>query len=171
MIQLSKQHLRIIFNHAQSSYPEECCGVILGNISNSDKIAVEIIPTENAWNSEETVDNFQDNNRDRSKKRRYAIAPRKMLELQKSSREKELNIIGIFHSHPTIQQYPQNSTEKMLGKNILTSSFPYNKVSQIISTVGYLMIMISFSKKKLYLRRRKRGERMNFNFSPLLATS
>ncbi|MCJ8280845.1 MAG: M67 family metallopeptidase [Rivularia sp. ALOHA_DT_140] len=112
MIQLSKQHLRIIFNHAQSSYPEECCGVILGNISNSDKIAVEIIPTENAWNSEETVDNFQDNNRDRSKKRRYAIAPRKMLELQKSSREKELNIIGIFHSHPDYPAIPSEFDRK-----------------------------------------------------------
>jgi proteasome lid subunit RPN8/RPN11 len=115
MIQLNKQHLQIIFNHAQSTYPEECCGVILGELDVSEKLSVkppaygktvvEIIPTENAWNSE-TASDFPDSNPDFSRKRRYTIAPQDMLELQKSAREKNLNIIGIFHSHPDYSAIP-----------------------------------------------------------------
>ncbi|MGB3637933.1 MAG: M67 family metallopeptidase [Rivularia sp. (in: cyanobacteria)] len=114
MIQLNKQHLQIIFSHAESTYPEECCGVILGNLESDTrsvkpeayrKTVVEIIPTQNAWNSEAAGD-FHSSDGDRSKKRRYTIAPQDMLQLQKASREKNLNIIGIFHSHPDYRATP-----------------------------------------------------------------
>lgn len=105
MIELVETHLQIIFNHAQSTYPEECCGVMLGNISDKCKTVVEIIPTQNAWN-QETASNFQDNHPNYSKKRRYTIAPQEMLQIQKSARDKNLNIIGIFHSHPDYQAIP-----------------------------------------------------------------
>ncbi|MEL6164219.1 MAG: M67 family metallopeptidase [Cyanobacteria bacterium J06628_3] len=105
MIQLIKKHLQIIFNHAEGTYPEECCGVMLGNISNNTKTVVEIIPTQNAWN-QETASNFQDNDPNHSKKRRYTIAPPEMLKIQKSARDKNLNIVGIFHSHPDYPAIP-----------------------------------------------------------------
>jgi len=105
MIQFNIQNLQIIFNHAQSTYPEECCGVMLGEISSNCKTVVEVIPTKNAW-SQETASNFQDSDPNHSKKRRYTIAPQEMLQLQKSAREKNLNIIGIFHSHPDYQAIP-----------------------------------------------------------------
>lgn len=105
MIELIEKHLQIIFNHAEATYPEECCGVMLGNISNNCKTVIEIIPTQNAWN-QETAGNFQDNHPNYSKKRRYTIEPREMLQIQKSARDKNLNIIGIFHSHPDYQAIP-----------------------------------------------------------------
>lgn len=107
MIQLSTQNLQIIFTHAESTYPEECCGVILGHLDSDRKTVVEVIPTQNAWNSEAAND-FSDSDADRSRKRRYTIAPQEMLQLQKSSREKNLHIIGIFHSHP---DYPATPSE------------------------------------------------------------
>ncbi|MDY6898351.1 MAG: M67 family metallopeptidase [Cyanobacteriota bacterium] len=105
MIELIKEHLQIIFSHAESIYPEECCGIMLGNISNNCKTVVEIIPTQNAWN-QEAASNFQDSDLNHSKKRRYTIAPQEMLQIQKSSRDKNLNIIGIFHSHPDYPAIP-----------------------------------------------------------------
>ena len=105
MIELVETHLQIIFNHAQSTYPEECCGVMLGNVSDKNKNIVEIIPTQNAWN-QETAINFQENDLNHSKKRRYTIASQKMLEIQKSARDKNLNIVGIFHSHPDYPAIP-----------------------------------------------------------------
>lgn len=113
MIQFNKEHLQTIFTHAQNTYPEECCGVIFGHIDCDRKTVVEVIPTQNAWNRETAGDFADDNINNRpiddinhSKKRRYTIAPQEMLQLQKSARERNVNIIGIFHSHPDYPAVP-----------------------------------------------------------------
>ncbi|WP_414619223.1 Mov34/MPN/PAD-1 family protein [Calothrix sp. CCY 0018] len=123
MIQLNKQNLQIIFSHAESTYPEECCGVILGHLDSDRKTVVEIIPTQNAWNRE-TAGDFQDSDIESSRKRRYTIAPREMLQLQKSSRDKNLSIIGIFHSHP---DYPATPSE--FDRNCAWQEYSYIIVS------------------------------------------
>ncbi len=122
MIQLNKEHLQIIFSHAESTYPEECCGVIFGHLSDFSKTVVEIIPTENAWNSQ--ANDFPNDGSEESKKRRYTIAPREMLQLQKTAREKKLNIIGIFHSHP---DYPATPSE--FDRNCAWQEYSYIIVS------------------------------------------
>ncbi|AFY55951.1 putative metal-dependent protease of the PAD1/JAB1 superfamily [Rivularia sp. PCC 7116] len=111
MIRLNKHHLQIINNHAESAYPDECCGVVLGSISCDSKIVVEVIPTQNAWDSY-AADDFSGSDSDRSKKRRYTIAPREMLQLQKTARERNLDIIGIFHSHPDYPAIPSEFDRK-----------------------------------------------------------
>ena len=105
MIKLNAMQLHKIFSHAESTYPEECCGVILGELGDRQKIVVEIIPTQNAWNPE-TAGDFDEDDIEYSRKRRYTIAPREMLKLQKTARERNLNIIGIFHSHPDYPAIP-----------------------------------------------------------------
>ncbi|WP_353930300.1 M67 family metallopeptidase [Okeanomitos corallinicola TIOX110] len=95
-LKLKTNHLEIIKNHAQNTYPEECCGLILGVLNQESKTVVEIIPTENAWNTEAAT--FTEEKH--SKNRRYAIAPQVILATQKAARDRNLNIIGIFHSHP-----------------------------------------------------------------------
>ncbi|MBD2489095.1 Mov34/MPN/PAD-1 family protein [Aulosira sp. FACHB-615] len=97
VIKLLPQHIQMIRSHAESTYPNECCGIILGYLENQIKTVVEIIPTKNAWSAESA--NFAPNT-ERSETSRYAIAPQDMLQIQKSARDKSLNIIGIYHSHP-----------------------------------------------------------------------
>jgi proteasome lid subunit RPN8/RPN11 len=96
--------LEIIKNHAEKNYPDECCGLILGYINSECKTVVEVIPTENVWNQEK--ENFTDNQEEYSTRRRYAIAPQVMLQIQKEARNRNLNIIGIFHSHPDYPAIP-----------------------------------------------------------------
>ena len=98
MIRLSQEHLQIIRTHAESTYPEECCGIILGYLANGDKVVEEVMPTENAWNTEAAE--FLGEHTAESKRRQYAIAPEVMLKTQREARNRLLNIIGIFHSHP-----------------------------------------------------------------------
>ncbi|MBD2435795.1 Mov34/MPN/PAD-1 family protein [Nostoc sp. FACHB-110] len=98
VINILPEHIQIIRSHAQSTYPNECCGIILGYLDNHTKTVVEIIPTENAWRAES--ENFANNATQYSEKSRYAIAPQDMLQIQKAARDKSLNIIGIYHSHP-----------------------------------------------------------------------
>ncbi|HLO86722.1 MAG TPA: M67 family metallopeptidase [Nostocaceae cyanobacterium] len=97
-LKLNPEHLQIIYTHAENTYPEECCGVMLGYLDDESKTVVEVIPTANAWNTE--AENFAEVNTKHSHKDRYAIAPQTMLQLQREARSRSLSIIGIFHSHP-----------------------------------------------------------------------
>jgi proteasome lid subunit RPN8/RPN11 len=102
MIQLTDSHLQIIYTHAESTYPEECCGILLGTILGSKKQCVKVITTKNAWNTEETPDLFNENKEcgeESSRNRRYTISPKDLLQAQKQARSDSLDIIGIFHSH------------------------------------------------------------------------
>jgi proteasome lid subunit RPN8/RPN11 len=101
------EQLKIISSHAESTYPEECCGVILGYLDDESKTVVEVIPTVNAWNSE--AGNFIEISVGHNQKDRYAIAPQTMLQLQREARNRNLSIIGIFHSHPNHPAFPSQS--------------------------------------------------------------
>lgn len=98
-IELEPQHLEAIRTHAESTYPEECCGIMLGHLDGETKTVVEIRSTQNAWNAEAAAE-FSMRVGDGSKKHNYAIAPQDMLKAQKEARDRNLSIIGIYHSHP-----------------------------------------------------------------------
>jgi proteasome lid subunit RPN8/RPN11 len=100
LLKLNPEHLQIIQTHAASTYPEECCGIMLGYLANESKTVVQVMPTENAWSGETVLD---------SKRRRYAIAPEIMLKVQIYARSCSLNIIGIYHSHPDYPAIPSES--------------------------------------------------------------
>jgi proteasome lid subunit RPN8/RPN11 len=104
ILQLLPEHLQIIRTHAESTYPDECCGIILGYAMSGGKTVVEVMPTENAWNTEAA--NFPGDDTGASQKRRYAIASQVMLQAQKQARNRSLNIIGIYHSHPDAAAIP-----------------------------------------------------------------
>ena len=131
MIQLLATHLQEICQHAENTYPEECCGILLGYLTESRKTVAEIVLTENVW-SPETAGNFPNNKLDDStdenisysRKRRYAIAPEVMLQTQKSARDSGMNIIGIFHSHP---DYPAEPSE--FDRNYAWQEYSYIIVS------------------------------------------
>ncbi|MCP6761039.1 MAG: M67 family metallopeptidase [Fischerella sp. CENA71] len=105
MIKLTSQNLQTIYNHAETTYPEECCGIIFGHRGNDGKTVVEIMPTENAWSAEAALD-FPGDEIVYGKKCRYAIAPQVMLQAQKAARTRSIDIIGIYHSHPDHSAIP-----------------------------------------------------------------
>ncbi len=87
--------------HAESTYPEECCGLLLGHLRGDVKTLIEVWPTENSWGEEaggdfKSIDSAQGKS---SKRNRFSIAPIVMLQAQKNARDRHLDIIGIFHSH------------------------------------------------------------------------
>ena len=104
VLKLQPEHLQTMRTHAESTYPEECCGIILGYQASSGKTVVEVMSTDNAW-SPEAAD-FPDDGMAYSQRRRYAIAPLVMLQAQKEARDRHLNIIGIYHSHPDYPAMP-----------------------------------------------------------------
>lgn len=90
MLQINLTQLQQIKTHSVKTYPEECCGLLLGN----NKLVQQVCSTENSWSGEIF------NTPEGSKRNRFSIAPQTMLEVSKKARQLNLNIIGIYHSHP-----------------------------------------------------------------------
>lgn len=103
-ISLEKEHLVTIYNHAESGYPNECCGLLLGTVNGELKIVVEVWPTENAW-STEAVQHWSEA-QELTEQRRYAIPPEILLKAMKVGRDRSLEILGIYHSHPECPAIP-----------------------------------------------------------------
>jgi proteasome lid subunit RPN8/RPN11 len=99
-IVISPEQLKVIYTHAESVYPEECCGILLGNMTGLSKTVVEVIPTINTWEEAESDEV------DRNKNSRYSIDPQDIFTAQKRARELKLDIIGFFHSHPDYPAIP-----------------------------------------------------------------
>lgn len=103
VIKVTANHLQAIQAHAENTYPDECCGFLMGEIAEDVKTLVEVWPTENAWNPEmvETLPEMEFGDKlERSRRDRFFIAPSAMLKAMKQGRDRHLTIIGIYHSHP-----------------------------------------------------------------------
>ncbi|MEB3357002.1 MAG: M67 family metallopeptidase [Synechococcales bacterium] len=121
VLNLHPHHLRQIAAHAERTYPQECCGLLLGRMPTGDTIStqasqppsprfspgktvVEIWESTNAWNEEAaaTLQSLTPTTEasPHSKADRYWIDPKEMLTAQRWGRDRQLNIIGVYHSHP-----------------------------------------------------------------------
>jgi proteasome lid subunit RPN8/RPN11 len=123
MLFLTSAHRQQVIRHAERSYPEECCGVLLGRIdrqANQTQL-VEVLETENAWSEaaiaalatdfpEIAVSQRQD---DPSRRDRYWIDPQDLLKAQKAGRDRGLQVIGIYHSHPDHPAIPSECDRRL----------------------------------------------------------
>ncbi len=101
---------------AESALPHECCGLLLGRSvatgQDGPTIAVhDLWPATNDWedladNPIRALDSIPAS--ETSPERRYAIAPATMLAAMRASRARNLDIIGVYHSHP---QHPAVPSE------------------------------------------------------------
>lgn len=97
-LELHPDHLQTMMADAQRTYPEECCGLLLGRVTPTGRQVMEVRGMENVWdgNALDGAGSGQFLN----KSRRYSIAPESMLQAMKESRSRNLEVIGVYHSHP-----------------------------------------------------------------------
>ncbi len=109
VLKLDPAHLQTIAAHAESTYPEECCGLLLGiaDSTSDDNTVVAVKPVENRWSAEPaTVESLD-------KTRRYEIAPESMLAVMREGRDRSLTIVGIYHSHPDQSAVPSECDRQL----------------------------------------------------------
>jgi proteasome lid subunit RPN8/RPN11 len=104
ILQLTPEHCQSIKTHAESTYPEECCGFLLGQLQCAEQKdshwVLEIWWAKNTWSPElETITEVDSANQPFSKTNRYWIDPQEILQVQRYARDRRLDIIGIYHSH------------------------------------------------------------------------
>lgn len=97
------------------NYPSECCGLLLGKNNNEHKQVVKAIPTANDWENQKDwfleFDQKLEAAVSSSVKNRqctdsFSINPLTFLKIQKQARQENLDIVGIYHSHPDYPATP-----------------------------------------------------------------
>lgn len=86
MLKIGREHYGEIREHGEATYPHECCGVLLGKTVGDGR---EVTATVRC-----------DNSRTDSPHNRYGIEPRELVRIQRQARERGLDIVGFYHSHP-----------------------------------------------------------------------
>lgn len=119
MLILTPALLQQICGHAEQTYPEECCGILLGRLGAGEKMLIEVLPTRNAW-SETTALELQAlqiapsrHAAATARRDRYWIDPGDLLQAQKLARSRDQQIIGIYHSHPDHEAVPSECDRRL----------------------------------------------------------
>lgn len=102
-IALSPQDRQTLQVHAEQTYPQECCGVLVGTITPGMKQVQQVFPTVNQWNAEVAQTLAEAAGmppRDASPEDNFSIAPEDLLRIQKTARDQNLTVLGFYHSHP-----------------------------------------------------------------------
>jgi len=87
VIVLNENHLYEMRAHGERDYPYECCGLMLGRFVDARKQVVEMYAISNAREEE-------------AKRNRFLIRPDELMRGEKYAREKGLDVVGFYHSHP-----------------------------------------------------------------------
>ena len=88
MILLTGEQISEIEKHGEREYPFECCGLLIGSFNEEGgKTVAEIFPIENA-------------REEAARHNRSLITPRDLMRGELYAREKKLDVVGNYHSHP-----------------------------------------------------------------------
>jgi proteasome lid subunit RPN8/RPN11 len=82
-MRIARRVLDEIHAHAESTYPAECCGLL---IADKGRMIIESMRVANAYSG--------------TRRDRYDINPLELLDADRTVSHRELSIAGVYHSHP-----------------------------------------------------------------------
>lgn len=91
-LKIREELLRRIHAHGVETYPHECCGALLGNDADHSREVLDLLPLANR--------------RDDSPRNRFEVTSDDVRLAEKTAREKKLELIGWYHSHPDAPARP-----------------------------------------------------------------
>jgi len=135
MLRISKADYDLIRWEAEHSYPNECCGIILGTLEGGQRTVTMTLKCENA--------------RTDAAHHRYSIPPEQVVAALKLARSRAESIIGFYHSHPDCP--PRYSTTDLteahwFGCSYVITSVDHGRAS---ATDSYLLVGSEDRKKFL----------------------
>ncbi|MGH1568075.1 MAG: Mov34/MPN/PAD-1 family protein [Nitrosopumilus sp.] len=96
-IKLSQTDKKILSEYSENQKPNESCALLFGK----DDTVKNLFLTENI---EKSPVNF-------------TISNKQLIEGYRIAEEKNMEVIGIFHSHPDSEAYPSNTDKKFMQSN------------------------------------------------------
>jgi proteasome lid subunit RPN8/RPN11 len=91
VIAIEEKPWQLMVLHAERTYPNECCGVMLGHIQGDKKLVTEAVPLENAFAGAQAE--------------RYELRPDDLRKAEQTACDHGMDLVGIFHSHPDCDAY------------------------------------------------------------------
>ena len=86
-LQIAKVDVERIVQHGEQTYPQECCGVLLGERSEDGNKRVHRVVRCTNTHTDPARDYF-------------SIAPRELMRIEREADEQGHSILGFYHSHP-----------------------------------------------------------------------
>jgi proteasome lid subunit RPN8/RPN11 len=109
-IQLSAEHVESIHSHGVREYPNECCGMLLGRADDDAKEVSQVVPLRNLRHNSARAQELlplEDPSRE-TEKNRFLIDPLEQLRVEREARDRGLDVLGYYHSHPDHPARPSN---------------------------------------------------------------
>lgn len=111
VVKISREAYEGMIKHAESGYPYEVCGVMIGNgeIISAYRQCRNLI-------AEDTVETeFKNSNKlDKERLRdRFELDPKSYMEADEWARSEGLEILGIYHSHPDHPSKPSETDRQI----------------------------------------------------------
>jgi proteasome lid subunit RPN8/RPN11 len=91
MIRIEPEPWAAMVAHARETYPNECCGAMLGSTDGEQKMVRVSLRLQNSFEGAQAA--------------RYELRPEDLLAADKAAREQKMDLIGIYHSHPDCDAY------------------------------------------------------------------
>ena len=85
MLQILQSAYEALRQHSEAAYPNECCGILLGQSSPGMRIVTRTVPVPNT---------------SPTPKNHYEIAPRDLIRILRAAHQSGEEILGFYHSHP-----------------------------------------------------------------------
>jgi proteasome lid subunit RPN8/RPN11 len=86
VVKIREELVRRIESHGAETYPHECCGALLGREGSGSREILDLLPLANQRND--------------SPRNRFEVTADDVRLAEKTAREKRLELIGWYHSHP-----------------------------------------------------------------------
>jgi proteasome lid subunit RPN8/RPN11 len=91
MIRIESEPWAAMVAHARETYPNECCGAMLGSAGGDQKTVRVSLRLRNAFEGAQAA--------------RYELRPEDLLAADRAAHERQMDLIGIYHSHPDCDAY------------------------------------------------------------------
>ena len=101
-ILLNQKQLDVLTQHSEKAGLSESCAMLLGTRSNQQWNVKEVFLTRNAHTDAQTS---------------FIITPEELLQGYQLAEKKQLELVGIFHSHPNSAASPSNFDKKFMKVN------------------------------------------------------
>ena len=101
-ILLNQKQIDTLTQHSEKAGLSESCAMLLGTHNDQQWNVKEVLLTRNSHNNSETS---------------FIISPEELLQGHQLAEKKQLELVGIFHSHPSTAALPSNMDKKYMKVN------------------------------------------------------
>ena len=100
-IVLSQNQIDVLVKHARDNSPNESCAILFGRIENDHFSVKDVFLTKNTENSPVN----------------FTISNDELIKGYDEAEKRNLDVVGIFHSHPNSEAYPSSTDKKYMEIN------------------------------------------------------